>query len=470
MCGKDKFSLITDFAWYISVLMNLAIIPGSKHGQEVSDQLMDIALRADSIRPFAVESMLSLLLNESLILGSARQTVSEVLKAAAWIVGEYSNILTNIMNDNGNNDNCYWIEGPNSEDIRSLWRGKQVHVLVIDGLLHQRATSLPPSVQATYIQAAMKVFIRSCNDCNESEISIIIGTLRNKIGLFLQSQHIEVQERASTLRHILSEFDILSLTWQADIQQITKNENISKKSNDLLDLTAPTSNENNVAKSIDDNGSKQAKLKCKILLTAIQELFYSVHSKAQRKVPIPENLDLNKVIHESALKKILNIEIPENITMSNLFFIKSSSYSSETAGTFDETNSSTKTNQSLPNIPLTSYSSFQQPHQQVDHQKFVPKNPDDNLFYLTASGTKESQSASTVVPLSQMLADSFEDNNKKKKGKDKKHKNKVTKSIDIDKTEMLPAGAISSDDEQKSKKTNRKNHKKLTNEVCKRIL
>ena len=50
--------------------------------------------------------------------------VSEVLKAAAWIVGEYSEIVSLVAHDtaavseNLENDNGYWIEGPTGEDIR----------------------------------------------------------------------------------------------------------------------------------------------------------------------------------------------------------------------------------------------------------------------------------------------------------------------------------------------------------------
>ena len=54
-------------------------------------------------------------------------------------------------------DSGYWIEGPTGEDIRSSWRGQPVHVLVVDALLHPRATNLPPHVQSAYIQSAMKV-------------------------------------------------------------------------------------------------------------------------------------------------------------------------------------------------------------------------------------------------------------------------------------------------------------------------
>jgi AP-3 complex subunit delta-1 len=165
MCSNDKYGLVTDFAWYASVLLDLAVMQGSRHGQEVSDQLIEISLRVDTVRPYAVESMLSMLLTDSLILGQARQTVSEVLKAAAWIVGEYSGIVSLIANDRGDvgdnpeGDEGYWIEGPTGDDIRSAWRSQPVHVLVVDALLHPRATNLPPHVQSAYIQSAMKVRI-----------------------------------------------------------------------------------------------------------------------------------------------------------------------------------------------------------------------------------------------------------------------------------------------------------------------
>jgi len=78
MGSREKFSLVTDFAWYTSILLELALLQGTKHGKEVAEQLIEISLRVDTVRPFAVEAMLSMLLNEDLILGQARSTVSEV--------------------------------------------------------------------------------------------------------------------------------------------------------------------------------------------------------------------------------------------------------------------------------------------------------------------------------------------------------------------------------------------------------
>jgi hypothetical protein len=92
-------------------------------------------------------------------------------------------------------------------------------VLVVDALLHPRATNLPPHVQSAYIQSAMKVchnallhshriitdihlltpdlpypdhpylskvFVRACTDCTDGEIASLVGIARSRLGVFLQ--------------------------------------------------------------------------------------------------------------------------------------------------------------------------------------------------------------------------------------------------------------------------------------------
>jgi hypothetical protein len=51
-------------------------------------------------------------------------------------------------------------------------------------------------------------------DCSTDEIAALVGIVRNRLGVFLQSVNIEVQERASTLRHLLADLEILSMTWE----------------------------------------------------------------------------------------------------------------------------------------------------------------------------------------------------------------------------------------------------------------
>lgn len=169
---------------------------GSGHGAEVADQLIEVALRVDTVRPYAVEVMLSMLLNEQLVLGHARNTVCEVLKAAAWIVGEYAVIVTMISRDRSDSldqdeeeqqdEAVYWIEGATGEDIRSAWRGQKLHLLVMEALLHPRTTSLPPVVQKVYLQAALKVFIRASSDCDVVDLADILSVVRRRLPVFMQ--------------------------------------------------------------------------------------------------------------------------------------------------------------------------------------------------------------------------------------------------------------------------------------------
>ena len=53
MCSRDKFTYLSDFAWYLSVLVDLATIQGSSHGELVAKQLMEVTVRVAPVRPFA---------------------------------------------------------------------------------------------------------------------------------------------------------------------------------------------------------------------------------------------------------------------------------------------------------------------------------------------------------------------------------------------------------------------------------
>lgn len=189
MGKKEKFSLVSDFAWYMSILLTLSVMPGAKHGKEVSDQVIEVCLRVEEVRPYATECMLSMLFDEHLILSHARITACEVLKAAAWVVGEYSEIVAKIFQDNGmtgTGGSEFWIESVGGKEIRSLWKGQPIHVMVVDALLHPRSTNLPAHAQVVNVQAAMKIFIRACRDCPEAQIADIIGIVRTRLPIYLQ--------------------------------------------------------------------------------------------------------------------------------------------------------------------------------------------------------------------------------------------------------------------------------------------
>ena len=92
---STDYQFISNFEWYVSVLVELAQIDGSKHGSLIASQMMDVTIRVDSIRAFSVRQMSLLLQNHHLLLSSQRGCSTDVLFAAAWICGEFSIHLGN---------------------------------------------------------------------------------------------------------------------------------------------------------------------------------------------------------------------------------------------------------------------------------------------------------------------------------------------------------------------------------------
>jgi AP-3 complex subunit delta len=92
MCSHDTYAHITNFEWYLSVLVDLAHVANVDVGKPIRDQLVDVVGRVRASRRFAVKLMWSLLSDETVVRSAARReegTCAEVLWAAAWICGEY---------------------------------------------------------------------------------------------------------------------------------------------------------------------------------------------------------------------------------------------------------------------------------------------------------------------------------------------------------------------------------------------
>ena len=83
------------------------------------------------------------------------------------------------------------------------------YLAIIDALLHPRATNLPERVQVVYMHNALKVLVAAVKTCEDDELLSIIELFTRRMHVFMQSTHIEVQERASDLKHMLSLTGIL---------------------------------------------------------------------------------------------------------------------------------------------------------------------------------------------------------------------------------------------------------------------
>ncbi|XP_011315343.1 AP-3 complex subunit delta-1 [Fopius arisanus] len=221
ICSQNNYQFITYFEWYISVLVDLTKMEGTKHGQLVATQLLDVAIRVQAIRKCAVQQCALLLDNAHLLTGTPRATMCEVLYAAAWICGEFSSEL----------------DDP---------------IATLKSMLKSQASSLPGHIQAVYVHNILKLAAMTLNKAqeeNDRETMEEIFALKDGMNEFICSGDLEVQERATA---VLVLFDYL------------------KENPSLIKELADT----------------------------FQGELNPVAPKAQRKVPIPEGLDLDSWIND----------------------------------------------------------------------------------------------------------------------------------------------------------------------------
>ncbi|TGZ49560.1 AP-3 complex subunit delta-1 [Temnothorax longispinosus] len=221
ICSQNNYHFITYFEWYISVLVELTRMEGTKHGPLVATQLLDVTIRVQAIRKYAVQQCALLLENSYLLTGQPRATMSEVLYAAAWICGEFSSEL----------------EDP---------------LATLQSMLRSQASSLPGHIQAVYVHNILKLaattFAKAENEENTETIDKIYE-LKDKIATFVCSGDLEVQERSSSALVLL--------------ECLKENPGLAQE-----------------------------------LIKTFEGELNPVAPKAQRKVPIPENLDLDSWIND----------------------------------------------------------------------------------------------------------------------------------------------------------------------------
>lgn len=61
ICSQHQYRNITNFEWYITVLVGMAYVSGVNVGEVLTTQLMDVAVRVKSVRPFAVKQMVTII-------------------------------------------------------------------------------------------------------------------------------------------------------------------------------------------------------------------------------------------------------------------------------------------------------------------------------------------------------------------------------------------------------------------------
>ncbi|XP_051893650.1 AP-3 complex subunit delta-1 isoform X4 [Pristis pectinata] len=177
ICSQSNYQYITNFEWYISILVELTRLEGTRHGHLIAAQMLDVAIRVKAIRAFAVSQMAMLLDNAHLLAGNMqRNGICEVLYAAAWICGEFSEHL----------------QEPNQ---------------TLEAMLKSKVTTLPGHIQAVYVQNAAKLYasvLQQHEQAGDKEAAEeITQVLIDKLPQFVQNADLEVQERASCILQLI---------------------------------------------------------------------------------------------------------------------------------------------------------------------------------------------------------------------------------------------------------------------------
>uniref|UniRef100_A0A182PI08 AP-3 complex subunit delta n=1 Tax=Anopheles epiroticus TaxID=199890 RepID=A0A182PI08_9DIPT len=281
ICSQGSYQYVTNFEWYLTVLVELILLEsGSRHGRLIAAQLLDVAIRVQAVRTFAVNEMATLLETYP-VTAAPNGTMQEVLYAAAWIVGEFATHL----------------DGP-ERTLTVLLQPKPV----------------AGHIQAVYVQNALKLFAHLVGEAVRRRDGAAIDrhcqTLAEGLRSYLSSADIEVQERASSVYFLVALLRE-SLGCTADQQQPIVDTVVG---GGLLELTpnAPSedvavADETNTVPDGETNATSGSYAgaawdEIEQIASDLQGLFASelnpVAPKAQRKVQLPEELDLDEWINQ----------------------------------------------------------------------------------------------------------------------------------------------------------------------------
>lgn len=168
ICSQNNYQFITNFEWYITVLVELAQMDfSSKQGHVIGAQLMDVCIRVQAIRAFAVAEMAQLL--EVYTSSQQFSILQEVLYAAAWLCGEFASEL----------------EKP-EETLRAMIKYK----------------TLPPHIEAVFIHNMLKLFAHVYDGYEKrsqlGDVLTLCDEIADKMKESVKSGELEVQERSSS--------------------------------------------------------------------------------------------------------------------------------------------------------------------------------------------------------------------------------------------------------------------------------
>ncbi|XP_074593253.1 adaptor-related protein complex 3, delta 1 subunit-like garnet [Brevipalpus obovatus] len=169
ICSQNDYQYIVNFEWYLTVLVELTRVEGgTDHGTLIAQQILDVAIRVESIREFVTKQMAILIENNHMFVNTS---VCEVLYAASWICGEFAEFL------------------PDKKQI-------------VLNLLTKQA--FPPHIESIFIHNACKIYAKILTEDSRESICNFSQEVLGRLEPFLISEDLEVQERATNMLQIVN--------------------------------------------------------------------------------------------------------------------------------------------------------------------------------------------------------------------------------------------------------------------------
>ncbi|KAG0457977.1 hypothetical protein HPP92_023134 [Vanilla planifolia] len=277
-CGRNFYELVIDFDWYVSLLGEMVRNPHFIKGDEVERQLIDIGLRVKDARLELVRVARDLLIDPALL---GNNHLHRVLSAAAWISGEYIKFSKNPLE-------------------------------ILEALLQPRISLLPSHVRAVYIQAVFKVM----GFCIISYVNVHIAS---------DSSH-DVDKNAGSESLDAFEGDTSkpnSPVGLSRMKELLTSKSITYILNLIVTALAPFSECEEVEvqeracnvlgwihmldgvewKTEDGEWSKDSKIMdiSKIMAGVFSEELGPVSVNAQKRIPVPEGLELKENLSDLVL-------------------------------------------------------------------------------------------------------------------------------------------------------------------------
>nr|QHN70698.1 garnet [Limenitis arthemis astyanax] len=264
ICAQNNYQHVVDFEWYITVLAELTEMEtSSKHGCMIAAQLTEVGARVAQTRDFLARECAALCARAAS--GPIRAATREALYAAAYVVGEYCN------NENEMRESISALTLCACSGAGTTMRARAVCVHA-----------------ALKLASKMLLIFERRND-RKSVISVLHETIAGMQPL-LCSEDMEVQERAHNARELL--FVILRAIDPTD-PALPDTEQLSEVTT-LVDHVS-----NGIAGGDGEINGEESSLGISGgLIEEFAMLFDGelkpVAPKAQKKVPMPSDLELNQ--------------------------------------------------------------------------------------------------------------------------------------------------------------------------------